>query len=143
VTAEEDVHGPIDFVLIEFPADADTSEAGAALLELIEFGIIRLYDIVGVRKEADGSFSGFELTPETGGFSAFAGARSGMVGDDDVAAAAEAMEPGTRAVLLVYENAWAIPFVNAGRKVGAQVIASQRLTAQEINDALDAAEAAG
>jgi hypothetical protein len=66
---------------------------------------------------------------------------AGLVGDEDVAVAADAMEPGTVAALLVYENSWAIPFVAAARDAGGQVVASARIPAQDVMDALDALEA--
>ena len=136
--------GPIDYVLLEFPDQEPSGEAAAALADLVDAGIINLYDILAVRKAADGSISGFELTDlgdGVAGFTAFAGARSGLLGDDDIAEAGEVMEPGTIAVLLVYENAWAGPFVAAARKAGGQMIATARVPAQDLIDALDTLEA--
>lgn len=139
-----DVHGPVDFVLIEFPADRVTGAAADALMDLVERGIVRVYDLVVIRKDEDGTFSGVELSDLTadqvGGFAAFAGARSGLA-DDDLGQAAEVMKPGTIAALVVYENAWAVPFVAAARDAGGQMIASARIPAQDVMDALDALEA--
>ena len=144
---DEDVHGPIDFVLIEFSGDKFTGEGAAALLALVESGIVRIYDILVIRKAADGTFSGFEIedldVDSVGAFFAFEGARSGLLGDEDVAEAAGAMEPGTVAALIVYENLWAIPFVAATLRAGGQMIASQRIPALDVMAALDAIEAAG
>ena len=143
---DNDVPGPIDFVLIEFPGDNLTGEAGAALLDLVDRGIVRVFDILIARKDADGTFSGVDIADLTaeglGGFAAFAGARSGLLGDDDLARAAGAMTPGTMAALIVYENTWAIPFVAAAHRAGGQLIASERIPAQAIIDALDALDAA-
>lgn len=145
-----DVHGPIDFLLLEFDADKMTGEAAAALMDLVEAEIVHIFDFLVIRKEADGSVSGIEITDlsadSLGGFAVFAGARSGLVGDDDVAEAGAAMEPGTAAALIVYENAWAVPFVAAARKADARVVASARIPADvvmEALDQLDAADAAG
>lgn len=140
-----DIYGPIDFVLVEFPGDKPLDEAADALAAIVDSGVVSLYDILAIRKEADGAFSGIDIADlgDAGmSFSAFTGARSGLVGDDDVAAAANAMEPGTVAVLLVYENSWARPFVAAARDAGGQMIASQRLPAQDVMAALDAMETA-
>lgn len=141
-----DVHGPIDFVLIEFSGDRFTGQAADALLDLVEEGIVRVYDLLVVRKDGDGTYSGVEITDltseEIGGFSAFSGARSGLLDDDDVAAAADAMEPGSIAALIVYENAWAVPFVAASRDAGGQFVASARIPAQDVTAVLDALEAA-
>jgi Family of unknown function (DUF6325) len=143
-TAAE-VHGPIDFLLLEAHADKMTGEAAAALLDLVEQGIVRIYDLLAIRKEADGTFSGVDLvdlgTDHLGGFAAFAGARSGLLQDDDVKEAADAIEAGTVAVLIVYENSWAIPFITAARKVGAQVVASARIPADVVMEVLDEIEA--
>ena len=139
------VHGPIDFLLMEFPGDRLTGAAAGALLDLVDRGIVRVYDLMVVRKAEDGTVSGIEINDlsadKVGGFTAFAGARSGLLGDDDARQAAHAMKPGTVAALLVYENSWAIPFVAAARDSGGQVIASARIPAQDVMDALDGLEA--
>ncbi len=141
-TTATEVHGPIDFVLIEFPGDKLTGEAAPALMDLVERGVIRLYDLMVISKHDDGSVEALELQDPTGagGFSYFAGASSGLLGDDDLREAAEAMEPGTVAALIVYENSWAIPFVRAARNSGGEVIASARIPAQDVMDALEALE---
>ena len=104
--------GPIDIVVIAFPAGAPmTGEAIPILLDLVERGIIRVLDVLFVMENEDGTFSGFEATDlesdRIGEFREFAGASTGLLGDDDVATAAEAIEPGSAAVMIVYENRWA------------------------------------
>ena len=145
MAAEPDVHGPVDFVLIEFPSDRLDGSAGAALLDLVDRGIIRIWDLLVIEKADDGSFAGVDVTDlsadRIGGFTAFAGARSGLLGDDDVAEAAGALEPGRTAAMILYENTWAIPFVAAAMDVGAEVVASQRIPATDVMAALDALEA--
>lgn len=138
-TVATDVHGPIDFVLIEFPGDRLTGEASKALVDLVERGIIRLYDLMIIQKHDDGRVEALEITdPEgAGGFVYFAGARSGLLGNDDLDQAADAMEPGTVAALIVYENVWAIPFVAAARNSGGELIASARIPATDVMAALE------
>jgi uncharacterized membrane protein len=141
----EQVHGPIDFLLIEFPTQRLTGEAGAALMDLVQRGIIRLYDLVVISKNADGSFEAIEVSQIgelLGDFKDFAGARSGLMGDDDITEAAAAMAPDTVAALVMYENTWATDFVAAARHSGGEVIASARIPAQDVMAALDALEAA-
>lgn len=139
----DDIVGPIDCVLLDFDAEQPLGEVADALLGLIDTGVIRLYDILVVHKAADGAVSGVEIADlDTAvGLVAFAGARSGLLGDDDVASAGMAMEPGTAAVLLLYENAWAVPVVAATRRAGGVAFAVSHVTGQQINDALDALEA--
>lgn len=141
-TTATDVHGPIDFVLLEFPGDKLTGEAAPALMDLVDRGVIRLYDLLVIWKSADDSVEVLELTDPDGldGFTYFAGARSGLLGDDDVREAARAMAPGTVAALIVYENTWAVPFVAAVRESGGELIASARIPAPEVMAALDALE---
>jgi hypothetical protein len=138
-----DVHGPIDYVLIEFPMDRLTGEAGPALVDLVERGVVRLLDLLVISKDADGAIAGVEVTDPGGpasGFEYFAGARSGLLGDDDMRAAADAMRPGTVAALIVYENTWAVPFVGAVLNSGGELIASARIPAPEVMAALDELE---
>jgi hypothetical protein len=138
------VGGPIDFVLLEFSEDADTKACGDAIMDLIKRDVIRLLDILVIRKALDGSFSGVDLTDVTsagiGGFTAFDGARSGLVHDDEMSAAVEVMQPGTMAALIVYENTWAAPFVGAVLDAGGELIASQRIPAPDVLEALERLE---
>lgn len=140
----DEAYGPLDFLILEFPPQTDGAATARALQDLVDGGVVRLYDLVIVRKTADGR--GEELDPAASevGLSAlapFTGARSGLLGPDDVDEAVHALDPGTVAAVLVYENAWAAPFVAAARREGAQLVASARLSAQQVMDALDALEA--
>lgn len=145
-TEDTDVVGPVDYVLIEFDADKVTGEAGAAILDLVEAGTIRLYDVALLAKAEDGSVTAVDLADLTadvpGDFTTLAGARSGLLDDEDIAEAGAAVTPGKVAAILVYENAWARPFVAAARRGGGEMIASARIPAQDLMDALDAADAA-
>jgi hypothetical protein len=139
--------GPIDIVVIGFPPDAPmTGEAIPLLLDLVDRGIIRVLDVLFVMENEDGTFSGFEAqdleADRIGDFKVFEGASSGLLGEEDVATAAEAIEPGTAAVIIVYENRWAGPFVAAVRRNGGMLIDNQRIPAQDLMDALDTVEAA-
>ena len=145
--AQNEELGPVDIVVIGYPADAPmTGEAVPIVMELVERGIIRVLDVLFVMQNEDGTFSGFEATDlepdRVGDFKLFEGASSGLLGEDDVATAAEAIEPGSAAVMIVYENRWAAPFVAAVRRNGGIVIDNQRIPAQDLMDALDAADAA-
>jgi hypothetical protein len=145
--AQEEDLGPIDIVVIAYPADAPmTGEAVPIFLDLVERGIIRVLDVMFVVKDADGTFSGFDAkdldADSVGDFTEFAGASSGLLGDEDLKTAADAIEPGSAAVIIVYENRWAGPFAAAVRRNGGRLVASERIPVQELIAALDAAEAA-
>jgi hypothetical protein len=139
--------GPIDIVVIGYDADAPmTGDAAPLLVDLVERGIIRVLDVMFVTKEADGTFAGFDANDLSekgvGDFAVFEGASSGLLGDEDAAEAANAIEPGSSVVMIVYENRWAAPFIAAVRRNGGVPLAFQRIPAQEVIDALDAAEVA-
>jgi hypothetical protein len=147
MNAQEEELGPIDIVVIAYPADAPmTGEAVPLFMDLIDRGIIRVLDVMFVTKDADGTFKGFDATDldedSSGDFTAFAGASSGLLHDDDLETAADAIEPGSAAVMIVYENRWAAPFAAAVRRNGGVLVASERIPVQDLIEALDAAEAA-
>jgi hypothetical protein len=144
--AQVDELGPVDIVVIAYPADAPmTGEAVPLLLDLVERGIIRVLDVLFVIQNADGTVSGFEAqdleADRVGDFKVFEGASTGLLGQDDVATASEALEPGSAAVMIVYENRWAAPFAAAVRRNGGVLVDIQRIPAQDLIDALDAVEA--
>jgi hypothetical protein len=148
MNAHEQELGPIDIVVIAYPADAPmTGEAVPIFMDLIERGIVRVLDVMFVTKDADGTFSGFDATDldedSVGDFSAFSGASSGLLGDEDLQTAAEAIDPGSAAVMIVYENRWAAPFVAAVRRNGGVLVASERIPAQDLLPALVAAAGGG
>src|SRR3954447_20174265 len=138
-----DVHGPVDFVLIEFTANRLTGRAAEELLSLVDRGIVHVYDVLVVGKDESGAAYSVDLAEsadQVGGFADLQGARSGILADDDLQEAAGAMEPGTLAALIVYENTWAIPFVAAARESGGTLIAGGRIPAQDVMEVLDALE---
>jgi hypothetical protein len=136
--------GPIDWLLIEWPDRQPTGEAAPHLVDLVDRGLIRILDLALVAKGEDGSVARLEIA-DVGGeieeFAVFEGAESGLLSEEDTAEAAQAMEPGTSAALLVYENRWAAPLAAALRRSGGQLVASGRIPVQAILAALDAAEA--
>jgi hypothetical protein len=144
--AHEDELGPIDIVVIAYPADAPmTGDAVPIFVDLVDRGIIRVLDVLIVRQNEDGTVSGFEATDldgdSIGDLKVFEGASTGLLGEDDVAAVGETIEPGSAAVMIVYENRWAAPFAAAVRRNGGVLVANHRITAQELMDALDTADA--
>jgi hypothetical protein len=136
--------GPIDYVVVEFPGNRMTGEGFPLLVDLVDRGLIRILDLMFVRKEADGSVVGLEIADLTGDgvldLAVFEGASSGLLGQDDIEEAAAALEPGNAAGILIYENLWAAPFATALRRGGAQLVASGRIPVPDVVAALDATE---
>ena len=139
--AEDELEiGPIDYLVVEFPGNRMTGEGWPLLVDLVDRGVIRLLDLVFIRKEEDGSVSGLslqDLGDEGVDLTVFEGASSGLMGDDDLAEAAKAVEPGSSAGVMIYENTWAAPFATALRRGGAQLVAYGRIPVQDILSALE------
>ena len=139
-----DQMGPIDYLVVEFPGNRMTGEAFPLLVDLVERGLVRVLDLVFVRKDIDGSVTGLELSDLNGDgeldLSVFEGASSGLIGEDDIQEAGEVLQPGSSAGILIYENVWAAPFAAAVRRSGGQLVASGRIPVQAVLAALDAIE---
>jgi hypothetical protein len=141
-----DQTGPIDYLMVEFPGNRMTGEAFPLLVDLVDRGLVRILDLVFVRKDdTDGSLVGLELKGFDGDgeldMSVFEGASSGLLGDEDIQEAGDVLQPGSSGGILVYENVWAAPFAAAVRRSGGQLVASGRLPVQAVLAALDAIEA--
>ncbi|HEY6145203.1 MAG TPA: DUF6325 family protein [Solirubrobacterales bacterium] len=135
--------GPVDYILVEWPGRQPNGEVAPHLVDLVDRGLIRILDLSFVTKDEDGTVAGIELADLGDGaaeLEVFEGASSGLLSDDDLTEAAAALEPGTAAAVLVYENTWAAPFATAVRRSGGQLVASGRIPVQAILAALDAAE---
>lgn len=138
--ADEVEMGPIDYLVIEFPGNRMTGEGWPILVDLVDRGIIRILDLAFIRKDEDGSVSGLTLQDlgEDGvELTAFEGASSGLLGDDDLAEAAAAVEPGCSAGVLLFENTWAAPFAAAMRRSGGELVAFGRIPINAIMAALE------
>lgn len=136
--------GPIDYLLVEWPGRQPTGEAMPHLIDLVDRGLIRILDLAFIAKGEDGSVAALEISDlgdEVEAFAAFEGASSGLLSDEDVGEAGAALEAGTSAALLVFENRWAAPFAAAVRRSGGQLVASGRIPIQAVLAALDEAEA--
>ncbi|WP_242686324.1 DUF6325 family protein [Aeromicrobium sp. IC_218] len=133
--------GPIDYLAVEFPGGRLEGRGLAALLDLVDRGIIRLLDLRVAKVAEDGSAVAVELADldadGTIDLAVFSGVESGLLDDDDVAESATLTAPGNAVGVLVYENTWARPFVAALRGAGAEVVASGRISADEVAAALD------
>jgi hypothetical protein len=139
--------GPVDYLVVEWPPGKEpTGEGLGVLADLTDRGLIRVIDLAFVRKEEDGTVSGLAIADldHDGSLDLvqFEGASSGVLGEDDYEEAGEALEPGTSAAILVYENRWAAPFATALRRSGAQLVASGRIPVNVLLEKLEELEAA-
>ena len=142
--AVEDIEemGPIDYVVLEWPGRQPDGSVAPLIIDLVDRGIIRIIDIALMVKDEEGHVAALDLAALEGEFSEFEGASTGLLDQEDLDEAAAALEPGTSAAVLVWENRWAAPVAVALRKTGGQLVASGRIPVQAIIAALDAAEEA-
>jgi hypothetical protein len=145
--SETDIElGPIDYLIVEWPAGKEPNGEGLRhLVDLSERGVIRVIDLAFVMKEQDGTVKGLAIADlDTDGrldLATFEGASSGILGQQDYDEAGSALEPGTSAAILVYENTWAAPLATALRKNGAQLVANGRIPVNALLQKLDELEA--
>jgi Family of unknown function (DUF6325) len=141
-----DEMGPVGYLVVEFPGNRMTGEGFPILLDLVDRGLIRILDLVFVRKDADGTVSIVELSDlDRDGkmnLAVFEGASSGLLDADDLSDAGNVLEPGSAAGILIYENRWAAPFANALRRGGARLVASGHIPLEALAASLDATESA-
>ncbi len=128
--------GPVDYVVVEFPAGASsfTGEMAQELLSLVEAGTIRVIDVLILTKDSDGTVEATELSDidELGPLQAIEAQLAELLAEEDVIQLAAAMDPGSTAGVLIWENLWAAPFASAARRSGGQLIANGRIPIQAI-----------
>jgi hypothetical protein len=134
--------GPVDYLVVEFPAGHATfsGEVLAELVALADAGTIRVLDLLVLQKDADGTVEALEIDDLDGAdeLRALETEIAEILAADDVAHLAEAMEPGSVAGVVVWENAWAAPFASAARRAGGQLIATGRIPIQAIAASIEA-----
>jgi len=138
--------GPVDWIVVEFPGGRFRGEIAPILDELTERGTIRVLDLLLIRKAEDGALDFFELSDldedEMGTLRAYETELAMLLSEDDVNAVAAAVEPGSTAALLVWENRWAAPFGSAVRRAGGQLVAGGRIPVQALLAAAEAGSGA-
>jgi hypothetical protein len=136
VDPDVDELGPVDYLIVEFPPDRQvfTGELGDELLRLVNSETVRLLDLLVLTKGADGTIDAVEIddSGERDDIRALESHVAEILATDDVVALAEAMEPGSVAGVLVWENTWAAPFASAARRAGGQLVASGRIPVQAL-----------
>lgn len=137
-TSETDVLGPIDFLVVEFPGNEFNGEILPAMVELIAAGTVRLLDLAFVTKDEAGDTAVVELEelPDLGALGGIAGFLTDLLTPEELQATADELEPNSSAAVLIWENTWTVPFVRAVSGSGGQVVASGRLVASQVLDAL-------
>ena len=143
--AELDELGPVDYLVVEFPAGQAnfTGEMAGEPKALVERGTIRILDLLIITKDADGTIDSFEVDDFDGldELRRIETELADLLAADDVVDLAAAMEPGSVAGVLVWENRWAAPFASAARRAGGQLVANGRIPIQAIMASMQADEA--
>jgi hypothetical protein len=141
---DTNVLGPISYMIVEFPGNKMTGEGLIELVDLVDRGVVRVLDLLFVRRDEDGSVQAIKLQDiDSDGeldVAMFEGASSGLLDDSDLADAASVIDPGSSAGVLIFENTWANRFVRALRGGGAQLVAAGYIPQDAIEASLDATE---
>jgi Family of unknown function (DUF6325) len=134
--------GPVDYVIVEFPSESAnfTGAMAEELIKLVDAGTIRIVDILVLAKDQDGNVEAMELSDldELGPLQVLEAELAELLAEEDVEHLAAAMDPGSVAGVLIYENTWAAPFASAARHSGGQLIANGRIPIQAIIAAVEA-----
>jgi hypothetical protein len=137
--------GPVDYLVIEFPPGGTSGEGLPLLLDLVDRGIVRILDLLAVRRDADGTVRAAELTDLDGDgvpdLRLFEGAASGLLSGEDTDSVGSVLEPGATGVAIVYENLWAAPLATALRRDGAKLVAGGRIPVEDLVAAAQDVEA--
>ena len=145
MTETIDELGPVDWIVVEFPGSTFNGSIAPELTSLVDRGLVKILDLLILKKDADGVLEIAELSDlddgELGELRAFETELATLLSEDDVISAAEAIEPGSTAALLVWENLWAAPFASAARRSGGQLIANGRIPIQAIIASIEADQA--
>jgi hypothetical protein len=145
VSDEVEAMGPISYLIVEFPGNKMTGEGFAALVDLVDRGLIRILDLEFVTCRDDGSVEAIQLRDlDSDGqldLTIFEGASSGMLDQSDFDDAANALQPGSSAGILIFENRWAASFVEGLRRGGAELVAAGYIPLADLAASLDATEA--
>ena len=141
-TLDIDELGPVDWILVEFPGSKFNGEIAPHVKDLVDRGIVRVLDLLIMRKDESGALEAFEVSDvddsEAGAFRSYENALANLLSEEDVTSVAAALEPNTTAALLVWENLWAAPFASAVRHAGGQLVANGRIPIQAILAAIEA-----
>jgi hypothetical protein len=134
--------GPVDWLVVEFPGSRFNGEIAPTIIDLVDRGIIRVLDLLVLRKDDDGSIEAFEMADlgddELGELRAYERELAMLLSAEDVEAMAAAVEPGSSAACLVWENRWAAPFASAVRRAGGQLVANGRIPVQALIASIEA-----
>jgi hypothetical protein len=134
--------GPVDWIVVEFPGSRFNGKIAPALADLVQRGLIRVLDLLILKKDEDGTLEAFEIgdldDTELGELRAYERQLAMLLSEDDVLNVANAIEPGSSAAVLIWENLWAAPFGSAVRESGGQLVASGRIPIQALLAAVEA-----
>jgi hypothetical protein len=134
--------GPVDWIVVEFPGSKFTGEIAPILKDYVDRGLIRILDLLFLRKDDQGNLEAFETADlddsEIGELRSYETELAMLLSEQDVADLAQAIEPGSSATVLVWENTWAAPFGAAVRHAGGHLAASGRIPVQAVIAAIEA-----
>ena len=142
MVATTDVLGSVDWIVVEFPGSRFNGEVAPAITDLVDRGLVRILDLLIIKKDEDGSFEAFEMADlddsELGELRRHEAELAMVLSEQDVIDLTEAIEPGSSAAVLVWENLWSAPVGAAIRHAGGQLVASGRIPTQAVLAVIEA-----
>ena len=136
---EPDSIGPVDVAVIMFDGNQFNGDVVPAMTELQDSGTVRVVDLAFVRKEQDGSTSIVEVSDDevAAAFERVDG-EFDLLNEQDLSEIAEGLQPGSSAMVVVWENSWAARFAAAVRGSHGQVIVLERIPRENVLRAIAA-----
>jgi Family of unknown function (DUF6325) len=132
--------GPVEYLILGFPGNNFTGQIVPELAKLIDSGLVRIIDLTFISKDADGAVQvvEYDAVEELAAFAGLDAEVGGLLTDEDVAYAAQSLEPNTSAALLVWEDTWAAPFAAAVRNANGVILEGARIPREIIEEAMTA-----
>ncbi|MFP3962786.1 DUF6325 family protein [Actinomadura fulvescens] len=121
--------GPLEFLVLAFPGSAPGKAAADALAVLHRPGV-EIVDSLLVTKGADGAVTSTELAdlPEFREVMT----RHDLIAAEDADEVAAGLDPGTCALAVLIEHAWARQAADAVERAGGRLAASVRIPADHV-----------
>ena len=129
--------GPVSYTVIAFPGNQFNGNIAPEVAKLVASGTVRILDLVFVAKDEQGDTISleFDQMDELAAFNDIDGEVGGLVNAEDLDHVAANLPEGNSALVILWEDLWAVPLVEAIRGSGGVLIDSARIP----NDLIEAA----
>ena len=132
--------GPVEYLILGFPGNKFTGQIVPELAKLIDGGLVRIIDLTFIMKDAAGGVEvvEYDAIEELAAFAGLDAEVGGILTEEDIAYAAQSLEPNSSAALLIWEDTWAGPFAAAVRNANGVILEGARVPREIIEQAMGA-----